>query len=63
MAQIPTFRAVRRKDGAVVTIDHRIWDADKYTLYGSQTKHRKGKRLSSAPLDQGEPMEFNGRIG
>lgn len=58
---IPTRQVVRRRTGAVVTIDDRQWDAEKYTTHGVE-KAKRRQAVRSAPRHLGEPAEFT-RIG
>ena len=64
MARIPTSRVVRRRDGAVVAIDHRQENGELYTRHGLAKAERRGRRLHlhSAPRDLGTPAEVS-RIG
>tara|TARA_R110000765_G_scaffold369008_1_gene459221 strand:+ start:311 stop:529 length:219 start_codon:yes stop_codon:yes gene_type:complete len=63
-SDIPTYSAVRKIDGAVVKIDHRIDNPDRYTRNGLAKAKRRGRQpLATAPLSEGEPLEFEGRIG
>lgn len=67
MAKLPSFWAVRHSDGEAVVIDHRVADLDRYStdpVRVAKARKRQGHApLKSAPLDRGEPYEFNGKIG